>query len=123
MLLSSTYVRFFTSVATTDHLDCAALSIPVSSYYLTRLSAGIDPVTVANGQVITSVACGSSKDIDEAVKAAATAFKTTWGTKMPGTERGKLMFKLVNLMERDIDELAALEALDGGTRAVMTMVS
>jgi acyl-CoA reductase-like NAD-dependent aldehyde dehydrogenase len=42
------------------------------------------------------------------------AFKTSWGLKAPGAFRGKLMNKLADLIERNIDEFAALEALDVG---------
>ena len=48
------------------------------------------------------------------MKAAEKAFKTSWGMKVPGTERGKLMLKLADLMERNWDELAAIESLDAG---------
>ena len=41
-------------------------------------------------------------------------FKTTWGLKTPGHERGRLLRKLADLIEQNIHELAALEAMDGG---------
>ena len=42
------------------------------------------------------------------------AYKTSWGLKVPGTTRGKLLYKLAELLERDIDEFAALESLNVG---------
>lgn len=33
---------------------------------------------------------------------------------MPGEERGRLMFKLADLMEKNLEELAILESLDNG---------
>lgn len=57
---------------------------------------------------------GTAKDVDAAVEAAHTAFETTWGLHAPGTKRSMLMSKLVALMEKHADELAALEALDNG---------
>ncbi|KAG6837020.1 hypothetical protein H0H93_016227 [Arthromyces matolae] len=68
----------------------------------------------ATGKVITPVSVGSSKDVDIAVDAAKKAFKTSWGLKVPGSVRGKLLYKLAELLERDIDEFAALESLDVG---------
>jgi aldehyde dehydrogenase (NAD+) len=59
---------------------------------------------------------GTPKDIDIAVEAAQTAFDTVWGLKAPGAQRSILMAKLSALMERDADELAALEALDNGAQ-------
>ncbi len=34
---------------------------------------------------------------------------------MPGAQRGRLLSKLADLIERDIDEFAALESLNTGT--------
>jgi aldehyde dehydrogenase (NAD+) len=74
----------------------------------------IDVVNPTNGKVITSVSEGTPKDVDLAVEAAQTAFDTTWGLHAPGAQRSILMSKLVALMEKNADELAALEALDNG---------
>jgi len=55
-----------------------------------------------------------AEDVDLAIKAAHKAFNTTWGLNCPGFERGKYLIKLAELMERDIDILASIEALDNG---------
>ncbi len=68
----------------------------------------------ANGQVITKISEGTSKDVDLAVEAAEKAYKTTWGLNAPGAQRGRLLYKLAELMEQHKEELAALEALDNG---------
>ncbi|KAF9238213.1 putative 1-pyrroline-5-carboxylate dehydrogenase [Melanogaster broomeanus] len=68
----------------------------------------------ATGKVITSVAAGTKADIDIAVQAAQKAYKTSWGLKVPGAERGRLMFKLADLMEKHIEQFAALDALANG---------
>lgn len=60
------------------------------------------------------VAAGGKKDVDNAVQAAKTALYTSWGTKTPGSERGRLLNKLADLIEQNLDELAAIEALDCG---------
>ena len=57
---------------------------------------------------------GSAKDIDLAVAAAREAFNTTWGKNVSGFQRAKLINKLADLIERDADELAALETLNNG---------
>lgn len=56
----------------------------------------------------------SEKDIDRAVVAARKAFNTAWGKKVTGYERGRLLSKLADLMERDMQVLAELESLDNG---------
>jgi aldehyde dehydrogenase (NAD+) len=64
--------------------------------------------------VITSIQEGSKADVEDAYQAARNAFNTTWGLNAPGELRGKLLYKLADLMDRDIDQLSALEALDNG---------
>ncbi|PFH45469.1 hypothetical protein AMATHDRAFT_9185 [Amanita thiersii Skay4041] len=76
--------------------------------------ATIDVVDPTNGQVITSVSAGSTKDVDVAVAAAKKAYKTVWGLHTPGYERGQLLGKLADLMEKHAEELTALEALNVG---------
>lgn len=51
--------------------------------------------------------------MDTAVAAARQAFEGSWRQVTP-SERGRLLAKLADLMERDIDNLAALEAADNG---------
>nr|ALG75775.1 aldehyde dehydrogenase 5 [Tricholoma vaccinum] len=74
----------------------------------------IDVINPATGKVVATVAGGSSKDVDIAVEAAKKAYKTSWGLKCPGSTRGKLLNKLADLIEKNIDEFTALEAMDVG---------
>jgi aldehyde dehydrogenase (NAD+) len=60
------------------------------------------------------ILAGSAKDIDAAVAAAREAFNITWGKNITGFERSKLINKLADLIERDADELGALETLNNG---------
>jgi aldehyde dehydrogenase (NAD+) len=69
---------------------------------------------IATGKPIVSFWAGTSKDVDIAVEAARKAYKTVWGLKVPGTERGKYLLKLADLMDQHADELGALEAMDVG---------
>ncbi|KAF5346453.1 hypothetical protein D9756_010086 [Leucocoprinus leucothites] len=71
---------------------------------------------MATGKVITSVAGASAADVNNAVNAAEKAFKTSWGLKVPGAQRGRLISKFADLLEKHQDELCALEALNVGTR-------
>ncbi|KAG2004229.1 aldehyde dehydrogenase [Coprinopsis cinerea AmutBmut pab1-1] len=74
----------------------------------------IDIVNPATGEVITKVAIGTKADVDKAVAAARKAYKTTWGLKASGSERARLLNKLADLIEKNLEELAALESLDVG---------
>ena len=60
------------------------------------------------------MAAGDANDVEAAVAAARAAFKSSWGLKVPGAERGKMLWKLGDLVEAHFDELAALEALNAG---------
>lgn len=71
----------------------------------------INPTT---GKVITSIPEGTAADVDIAVKAAQKAFNTTWGLNTPGFARGKILIKIAELIERDLDILSSIEALDNG---------
>ncbi len=63
---------------------------------------------------MTKVALASAKDVDIAVKAARHAFKTAWGQKVSAYDRGRLLYKLGDLVEKHAEELTALEAIDAG---------
>lgn len=67
------------------------------------------------GEVICEVAEGDKADVDKAVKAATEAFRlgSPW-RRMDAGERGYLMNKLADLIERDRKYLAELETLDNG---------
>jgi aldehyde dehydrogenase (NAD+) len=73
--------------------------------------ATINPATE---QVIAQVAEGEAADIDLAVKAARKAFESGPWRKMDSRDRGRLMFKLADLIEEHVEELAELETLDNG---------
>jgi aldehyde dehydrogenase (NAD+) len=71
-------------------------------------------INPATGETICQVAEGDKADIDLAVKAARKAFEDGPWTKMSASERGRLLDKLADRIEAEIDELAALESLDNG---------
>src|SRR6266404_950860 len=70
-----------------------------------------DPST---GEVLANVAEGDSEDINLAVKAARKAFETGPWRKMTASERGRLIWKLADLIEAHLEEFAYLESLDNG---------
>lgn len=71
-------------------------------------------VNPATGKEIAQVAEASAKDIDIAVKEARKAFQTVWGLNVPGFKRGQMLMRLAELIEENIDEIAAIESLDNG---------
>jgi len=75
-----------------------------------------DTVNPATGEVLTQIAEASREDVDRAVQAARRAFDDRSGAwrKMSASERGKLIWRLADLVEKSIEELAELETLDNG---------
>src|SRR5215813_1428088 len=79
-------------------------------------SKTFDTINPATEEVLTQIAEASSADVDRAVQAARRAFEERAGPwrKMSASERGRLIWKLADLLEKNIDELAELETLDNG---------
>ncbi|EOA30390.1 hypothetical protein CARUB_v10013510mg [Capsella rubella] len=71
----------------------------------------IDP---RNGEVIAHIAEGDKEDVDLAVNAARHAFDHGPWPRMTGFERGRLINKFADLIEQNVEELAKLDAVDGG---------
>jgi aldehyde dehydrogenase (NAD+) len=68
----------------------------------------------ATEEPIADVAEGTEKDIDLAVKAARKAFDSGPWRKTDARDRGRILNRLADLIEKNFDELAALETLDNG---------
>src|SRR3989454_1560947 len=75
-----------------------------------------DTINPATGEVLTQIVEASPEDVDRAVAAARRAFDDRSGPwcKMSASERGRLIWKLADLVEKNIDELAEIETLDNG---------
>jgi len=75
-----------------------------------------DTINPATGEVLTQVVEASPEAIDRAVSAARRAFEDRSGAwrKMSASERGRLIWRLADLVEKHIDELAELETIDNG---------
>ncbi len=71
-------------------------------------------VNPATEQKIADVAEGDAADVDAAVKAARAAFESGPFSTMDARDRGALLHKLADLVEANLDELAALETFDNG---------
>lgn len=73
-----------------------------------------ETINPATGEVICDVAEADAADVDKAVQAARNAFNSGEWRQMSATRRGELLYKLADLIEHNIDELARLETLDNG---------
>ncbi|WP_040763860.1 aldehyde dehydrogenase family protein [Novipirellula maiorica] len=68
----------------------------------------------ASDQVIAGVAEGDAADVELAVAAARKAFDQGPWSKMGGSERSRLIWRIGELIEEHADELAQIETLDNG---------
>ncbi len=71
-------------------------------------------INPATGEEICQVAEAGAADVNAAVKAARTAFERGPWRRMGASERGRLLNKLADLIEKNADEIAQLESLDNG---------
>jgi len=72
-------------------------------------------INPSTGETIVQVAEADAADVDKAVAAARAAFeKGPWRKKFSAHQRGVLMNKLADLIEKNKEELAELESLDNG---------
>ncbi|MFJ3050708.1 aldehyde dehydrogenase family protein [Pseudomonas nitroreducens] len=76
----------------------------------------------ATGEVLCQVPAGTPDDVDRAVRAARHAFDDSAWTRTRPRERQNLLWKLADLMERDVDLLAELECLNNGKSAAVARV-
>ncbi|OAA47994.1 Aldehyde dehydrogenase domain protein [Beauveria brongniartii RCEF 3172] len=80
-------------------------------------AAGGSELQVENpttGDRLATVSAAQKEDVDRAVKAASAAFRGAAWRDVGPAERGKLLNRLADLVERDADDLASLEALEAG---------
>ncbi|KAF1843685.1 aldehyde dehydrogenase [Cucurbitaria berberidis CBS 394.84] len=73
----------------------------------------LETLNPSNGKLLATVSAAEEDDINIAVRAAEAAYKGSWGS-LPGTARRTLLLKLADLIERDADDFATIEALDAG---------
>ncbi len=68
----------------------------------------------ATGEELAQVAEGDREDVERAVKAARRAFESGPWPNLTPSERGKLLWKLADLLEAHLEEFAEIETLDNG---------
>ncbi len=95
----------FINNALVDNLDGSRIAV-------------LDPAT---GAEICQVASASLGDVDKAVQAASRALQGTWGATTPA-ERGRLLWRLADLLEKRSQIAQELESLDVGKPLLETLV-
>ncbi|KAH7159424.1 Aldehyde/histidinol dehydrogenase [Dactylonectria estremocensis] len=78
-----------------------------------RSGETISTIDPANEEEIARVHAADTSDVEDAVRAAREAFEGGW-IETPGTDRGRLLYKLADLIEQHGELLAAIESWDNG---------
>ena len=108
-----------------EHTSPAEASFPFFGWIWPQLLIGGSFVPAASGKTYPVVdprtekpvifaASAEVADVDKAVSAARAAFDEGPWPRMSAKERGRIMYKLADLVERHSEELALLETLVGG---------
>jgi aldehyde dehydrogenase (NAD+) len=93
----------------------SATKILINNRWVDSVSGKTFPViNPSTGEEVCQVAEADRADVDQAVRAARTAFEKGPWRKMTASARGSLLNRLADLIEKHTDELASLEALDNG---------
>ena len=99
--------------ATIDFLNDSPKQLFINNEWVKPASGQtFETLNPATGQVLAEVALAGEGDVDAAVAAAKAAFPA-WSQTLAG-ERGRLLYKLANLIDQHADTLAELETLDNG---------
>src|SRR5215471_17755630 len=77
----------------------------------------------ATGTVLAQVAEADKEDVDRAVAAARKAFDEGPWRKMTGSQRGRLLVKLADLVEQNLEQFAELESIDNGKPLAVARVA
>jgi acyl-CoA reductase-like NAD-dependent aldehyde dehydrogenase len=99
--------------------DPAAAKLPPARLYIdggwTEAEAArtFSTVNPATETTLTEVAAASEADVGRAVAAARRALDGAWG-KTSARDRGRLLWRIADLLEERIDEFALVETMDNG---------
>jgi phenylacetaldehyde dehydrogenase len=77
----------------------------------------------STGNILAQVAEADAEDVNRAVNAARRAFDAGPWSKMPPSQRGKLLWKLADLLEQHAEEFAQIESIDNGKPVAVARVA
>lgn len=83
-------------------------------WVIAQSGATLDTKDPATGTVLATIPKGEKADVDAAVAAARASFDSGVWRNMTPDDRGRILWKIAELIEANIDELAELETLDQG---------
>ncbi|KAH3663591.1 hypothetical protein OGAPHI_004992 [Ogataea philodendri] len=74
----------------------------------------IDSIDPATGKTIASVYAAGEKEVNLAVQAAVDAFEDESWSGLTGSQRGDYLYKIYEIIKRDVELIASLESWDNG---------
>ncbi|HTD66389.1 MAG TPA: aldehyde dehydrogenase family protein [Candidatus Limnocylindria bacterium] len=96
----------------------------IDGKWVSAASAETFPVfNPATGEVIAQCASGAAEDINRAVIAARRAFESGAWRRLSPSERGRMIWRLGDLILEHADELAEIESLDNGKPRTVARVA
>jgi acyl-CoA reductase-like NAD-dependent aldehyde dehydrogenase len=102
----------------TDDLPEIPTKLLIGSEWRDASDGGtFETMAPAFGKVLADVAAATPQDVDAAVAAARKQVDGGAWSQMTGSDRGRLINRLAELIERDLETFAILEALDVGKPA------
>jgi len=107
------------ATATSSAVESITASVPPkllinNEWVLSESGKTFPTFNPATGEEIARIAEADAADVDKAVAAARKAFEAGPWRTTAASERGRLMNRLADLMEKNADDLARLETLDNG---------
>ncbi len=103
------------SAGVKSFLNGAPKKMLIGGNWVDALEGGtFDVLNPADESVLAKVQRGGAADIERAVKAARKCFEEGTFHRMSVHERSKMLYRLSELVEANLDELAQLESLDNG---------
>lgn len=114
------------SLSTTIQTPTVSYEQPLGLFINNEFVKGVEGKTFetinpTNEKSIVAVHEATEKDVDVAVKVARATFEGAW-RKVTPSDRGKMLTKLADLFEREMETLAAIEALDNGKAVTMAKI-
>jgi phenylacetaldehyde dehydrogenase len=106
---------------TTEHASAAAeyLAAPKrmlidGQWVAARAGNTLEVWDPADGETIASVPAGDAEDVDIAVSAARRAFEDSAWSRMTASDRGRVIWRIGDLILEHADQLAEIESIDNG---------
>ncbi len=110
----STYKAFSSSLPNMKNLKFPTQLLIDGKFVNSKSGKTFASINPATEEILCQVQEGDKEDIELAVRAAKEAFESGPWSRMSAAERGRLMFKLADLLEQNVEEFALLESLDNG---------